>query len=108
MPAPPKNGSPPAHTGFAGPVLAGDVDLVEALGSELLVHFTIDAKRVVAKGAHAADAEAATISGEGMARVDPRTPAKAGERLTSRSTLTASSSSIRAQVRQSGPSRIRC
>jgi len=72
---------PAAHAGFAGPVLAGDVDLVEALGSELVVHFTIDAKRVVAEGAHAADAEAATISGEGVARVDPRTPAKAGERL---------------------------
>jgi len=72
---------PAAHAGFAGPVLAGDVDLVEALGSELVVHFTIDAKRVVAEGAHAPDAEAATISGEGVARVDPRTPAKAGERL---------------------------
>ncbi|HUB37731.1 MAG TPA: sn-glycerol-3-phosphate ABC transporter ATP-binding protein UgpC [Streptosporangiaceae bacterium] len=72
---------PAAHAGFTGPVLAGDVDLVEALGSELVVHFTIDAKRVVAEGAHAADAEAATISGEGVARVDPRTPAKAGERL---------------------------
>ncbi|HUC24563.1 MAG TPA: sn-glycerol-3-phosphate ABC transporter ATP-binding protein UgpC [Streptosporangiaceae bacterium] len=72
---------PAAHAGLAGPVLAGDVDLIEALGSELVVHFTIDAKRVVAEGAHAADAEAATISGEGVARVDPRTPAKAGERL---------------------------
>ena len=72
---------PAAHAGFTGPVLAGDVDLVEALGSELVVHFTIDAKRVVAEGAHAADAEAATISGEGVARVDPKTPAKAGERL---------------------------
>jgi multiple sugar transport system ATP-binding protein len=72
---------PAAHAGFSGPVLAGDVDLVEALGSELVIHFTIDAKRVVAEGAHAADAEAATISGEGVARVDPRTPAKAGERV---------------------------
>jgi multiple sugar transport system ATP-binding protein len=72
---------PAAHAGFPGPVLAGDVDLVEALGSELVVHFTIDAKRVVAEGAHAPDAEAATISGEGVARVDPRTPAKTGERL---------------------------
>jgi multiple sugar transport system ATP-binding protein len=72
---------PAAHAGFSGPVLAGDVDLVEALGSELVIHFTIDAKRVVAEGAHAADAEAATISGEGVARVDPRTPAKAGDRV---------------------------
>jgi multiple sugar transport system ATP-binding protein len=72
---------PAADSGSTGPVLAGDVDLVEALGSELVIHFTIDAKRVVAEGAHAADAEAATISGEGVARVDPRTPAKAGDRL---------------------------
>ncbi|HTZ94153.1 MAG TPA: sn-glycerol-3-phosphate ABC transporter ATP-binding protein UgpC [Streptosporangiaceae bacterium] len=72
---------PAAQAGLTGPVLTGDVDLVEALGSELVIHFTIDAKRVVAEGAHAADAEAATISGEGVARVDPRTPAKAGDRL---------------------------
>ena len=63
-------------------MLTGDVDLVEALGSELVVHFTIDAKRVQAEGAHAADAEAATISGEGVARIDPKTPVKAGDRVT--------------------------
>jgi multiple sugar transport system ATP-binding protein len=72
---------PAAGTGSTGPILTGDVDLVEALGSELVVHFTIDAKRVVAEGAHADDAEAAAISGEGVARVDPRTPVKAGDRL---------------------------
>ena len=65
---------PAAASGAAGPELTGDVDLVEALGSELVVHFTIDAKRVQAEGAHSADAEAATISGEGVARVDPKTP----------------------------------
>ena len=34
-----------------GPKLVGEVDLVEALGSELVVHFTIDANRVLAEGA---------------------------------------------------------
>jgi multiple sugar transport system ATP-binding protein len=68
--------------GGSGPELVADVDLVEALGSELVVHFTIDAKRVQAEGAHSADAEAATISGEGVARVDPKTAVKAGDRIT--------------------------
>ena len=73
---------PAAHQSATGPKLVGDVDLVEALGSELVVHFTIDAKRVQAEGAHSADAEAATISGEGVARIDPKTPVKAGDRIT--------------------------
>jgi len=38
---------PPRH---AGPALAGDVDPVEALGAELMVHFTIDARRIRAEG----------------------------------------------------------
>src|SRR5580693_901609 len=44
----------------AGPTLAGDVDLVEALGSELMVHFKIDARRVRAEGTGSADEEAVT------------------------------------------------
>ena len=73
---------PSVAPGDRGPVLTADVDLVEALGSELVVHFTIDAKRVQAEGAQAADAEAAIISGEGVARIDPKTPVKAGDRIT--------------------------
>jgi multiple sugar transport system ATP-binding protein len=73
---------PNVAPGGSGPELVADVDLVEALGSELVVHFTIDAKRVQAEGAHSADAEAATISGEGVARVDPKTAVKAGDRIT--------------------------
>ncbi|MHB1593623.1 MAG: ABC transporter ATP-binding protein [Streptosporangiaceae bacterium] len=65
-----------------GPTLTGDVDLVEALGSELMVHFTIDAKRIRAEGAHDPDAEDVAAAGEGVARVDPRAPVKAGERFT--------------------------
>ena len=64
------------------PVLVGDVDLVEALGSELMVHFTIDARRVRAEGTTSADQEAVTESGEGVARVDPASPVKVGERAT--------------------------
>ena len=37
---------PAAADGCIGPALAGDVDLVEALGAELTVHFTIDARQI--------------------------------------------------------------
>ncbi len=73
---------PAATAATTGPRLTGDIDLVEALGSELVIHFTIDAKRVRAEGAVHEDADAATISGEGVARVEARTPAKAGDRIT--------------------------
>jgi len=66
----------------AGPKLVGDVDLVEALGSELVVHFTVDAHRVLAEGAVDKDEAAAVKSGEGVARVAAKTPVKAGDRLT--------------------------
>jgi len=58
------------------------VDLVEALGSELMVHFTVDARRVRAEGATSADEDATAQSGEGVARVDPGTPVKVGEKVT--------------------------
>jgi len=70
----------PAANGAPGPTMVGDVDLVEALGSELVVHFTVDARRVRADGTASADEEAVTESGEGVARVDPRSPVKVGER----------------------------
>ncbi len=73
---------PAAVNGAVGPVLVADVDLVEALGSELMVHFTIDARRVRAEGTTSADEEAVTESGEGVARVDPASPVKVGERAT--------------------------
>jgi multiple sugar transport system ATP-binding protein len=66
--------------GHTGPTLVGDVDLVEALGSELVVHFTLDATRVRAEGA--VEEDATERSGEGVARVDPKTPVKAGDRIT--------------------------
>ena len=55
---------PAAKPGDTGSTLAGDVDLIEALGSELVVHFTIDAHRVIAEGAVDKDeAEAARRRG---------------------------------------------
>jgi multiple sugar transport system ATP-binding protein len=65
-----------------GPKLTGDVELVEALGSELVVHFTIDAHRVIAEGAFDKDEAAAVKSGEGVARVEAKTPVKPGDRMT--------------------------
>jgi multiple sugar transport system ATP-binding protein len=64
----------------------GDVDLVEALGSEILVHFSTDAHRVEAEGMYSDDAEglnAGSIAqrGEGVARVPPETQLVLGERV---------------------------
>ena len=66
----------------AGPKLVGEVDLVEALGSELVVHFTIDANRVLAEGAVDKDEAAAVKKGEGVARVAAKTHVKPGDKLT--------------------------
>ena len=68
--------------GSTGPKLTGDVELVEALGSELVVHFTIDAHRVIAEGAFDKDEAAAVRSGEGVARVEAKTPVKPGDKMT--------------------------
>jgi multiple sugar transport system ATP-binding protein len=72
----------PAANGASGPPLTGNVDLVEALGSELVVHFTIDARRVRAEGATSDDEDATAQSGEGVARVDPGTRVKVGDKIT--------------------------
>jgi multiple sugar transport system ATP-binding protein len=73
---------PAATDASTGPRLTGDVDLVEALGSELMVHFTIDARRVRAEGATSDDEDATAQHGEGVARVEPSAKAKVGERIT--------------------------
>ena len=73
---------PAESDGATGPKLVGEVDLVEALGSELVVHFTIDANRVLAEGAVDKDEAAAVKKGEGVARVAAKTPVKPGDRLT--------------------------
>jgi multiple sugar transport system ATP-binding protein len=67
-------------------VFEGDIDLVEALGSERLVHFTTDANQIdisEAKGEEAAGLSEGTlvaIGGEGVARVDARAKLAAGSR----------------------------
>ena len=74
-----------------GTVLEADVDLVEALGNELQVHFLIDATAArsadtdLAKGAVEELGEVATLplmgsKAEGVARVSPRSAMKAGAR----------------------------
>ena len=73
---------PAAYNGVTGPTLVGNVDLVEALGSELVVHFTIDALRVLPEGATTDDEDATAKAGEGVARVDPDTKVKVGEKIT--------------------------
>ena len=64
----------------------GEVDLVEALGAELLIHFTSDAQPVEVKGAKADDAEelsegALARGGQGVARIDARAHVTAGHRV---------------------------
>jgi len=73
---------PAAKPGDTGPTLVGDVNLIEALGSELVVHFTIDAHRVIAEGALDKDEAEAVGVGEGVARVEAKTPVKVGDRMT--------------------------
>jgi len=74
----------PEHLPAAGdeamPEITADVELVEALGSDLLVHFTIDAKRVMAEGAVDEEEQQIMKGGEGVARVDPRARMKPGSR----------------------------
>jgi multiple sugar transport system ATP-binding protein len=64
----------------------GDVELIEALGSELLVHFTTDARRVVEEHVTEPDSEGLSAgllvrAGEGVARVKPRSKLAAGQRV---------------------------
>ncbi len=69
----------PAGDDHSEAPLVADVELVEALGSELQVHFSIDAKRV--RGEGPSEEEELTTSGAGVARVGPHVPAKPGEKM---------------------------
>jgi len=66
--------------GAAGGLMAVDVELVEALGSELLVHYTLDANRVHAHE-DTDEQELAEMVGSGIARVPARTPVAVGDRI---------------------------
>jgi multiple sugar transport system ATP-binding protein len=71
----------------SGDTLAGQVELVESLGSEMLVHFSVDAPRVHAEGAQAIAEEALTTDGEltrtdlSIARAEPRSGVRPGEHV---------------------------
>ncbi len=74
----PEHLNDPAHAGAepaSGSRLSADVDYVEVLGSEQLVHFTIDARKVreevLPAGADQGEIVAASVA-EGVARIDPR------------------------------------
>ena len=69
---------PAAGNGAVGPTLVGTVDLIEALGSELMVHFTIDARRVRAEGVASADEEAVDGGRRGRGPCRPRQPGQGG------------------------------
>jgi multiple sugar transport system ATP-binding protein len=69
-----------------GEELVGDVRLVEALGSELLVHFKIDATPVSVGDSPENEGvppmqEGSIESGDFIARISPRHPVRAGERI---------------------------
>jgi multiple sugar transport system ATP-binding protein len=70
------------------PTLVGDVHLVEALGSEILVHFRMDAPLVTLddtsvsdEGDHILVSDQTALS-ECVARIEPRHSVKAGDRFT--------------------------
>jgi multiple sugar transport system ATP-binding protein len=69
-----------------GESLQADVVLVEALGSELLVHFSIDAERVHVDAAQDTEYDELqntgelVVQGQGVARVQPRMVVKTGDR----------------------------
>ncbi|MGH2860276.1 MAG: ABC transporter ATP-binding protein [Solirubrobacteraceae bacterium] len=64
-----------------GAVLAVDTELVEALGSEQLLHFTIDAHRIHAPGVDEEREIGEVVAGIGVARVEPERQIKPGDRV---------------------------
>jgi len=78
---------PAAGAQSDGPVFFGDVDLVEALGSELLVHFRTDARVVQPEGltkgidGEEQPGESPESVNDNVARIAPRHAVRAGERF---------------------------
>jgi multiple sugar transport system ATP-binding protein len=64
-----------------GQVLAVDTELVEALGSEQLLHFKIDARRIQAPGVDEEKEVGEAVLGIGVARIAPDGRVAAGERV---------------------------
>jgi multiple sugar transport system ATP-binding protein len=74
-----------ASSAAGSAVFEGDVDLIEALGSELLVHFHSDAQQVEVGQTKGDDAEglsegALVRAGSGVARVEARAKIAPGNR----------------------------
>jgi multiple sugar transport system ATP-binding protein len=67
--------------GADGRVLAVDTELVEALGSEQLLHFKIDARRIHAPGVDEEKEVGEAVLGIGVARIAPDGRVAAGERV---------------------------
>jgi multiple sugar transport system ATP-binding protein len=71
----------PAQGSPAGPALAVDTELVEALGSEQLLHFKIDARRIHASGVDEEKEVGEAVAGIGVARIGPEARIAHGERV---------------------------
>jgi len=69
-----------ARANGAGQVLNVETELVEALGSEQLLHFKIDARRIHAPGVDE-DEEVANSTSVGVARIEPQDQVKVSERV---------------------------
>ena len=60
-------------------ILHGEVDLVESLGSEALVHFSLAARSVGTEGVASSAGDELAARGAGVARVDSRNKPRVGE-----------------------------
>ncbi len=76
----PEDISDASLTGGDGPSLPVTINQVEALGSELIVYFHLDARTIDAGDPDAAD-ESILREANTVARLDPRSRARAGEEL---------------------------
>ena len=79
-------GMRPEHLSLAreaadGAALAVDTELVEALGSEQLLHFKLDASRIHAPDVDEEKEIGEAVAGIGVARIEPEGQIKAGERV---------------------------
>jgi multiple sugar transport system ATP-binding protein len=75
----------PMASGQESSTLVGDVELVEALGSDVLIHFAIDAKRIEVEGAmedeESSLAPVMLQRAQGVARIEPRSTVVNGDRV---------------------------
>ena len=71
--------------GREGTEFKGDVELVEALGAELLVHFSTDAKMLQSdrlRGEEASGEDGSEVASACVARVEPGQSVRSGDRFT--------------------------